>query len=272
MTAQRGPRRLLLVLAHPDDESLGNGGTLAKYAAEGVETYLVTATRGERGWWGTDETYPGPEALGRTREQELRNAAKILGVQSVELLTYQDGELDRADPDEVISLIAGHIRRIRPQVIVTFDPYGAYGHADHIAICQFTTAATMAAASAAYQTAGQEAPHQTAKLYYMAWDQAMQDAYQAAFGELVMEVDGIQRRAQPWPDWALTTRIDTTAHWRTVWEAVSQHQSQLPGYEGLRNLPPEHHAVIWGRQSYYRAYSLVNAGRAIEDDLFDGLA
>src|SRR5207247_11211481 len=98
--------KLMCVLAHPDDESLGNGGTLAKYAAEGVETYLVTATRGEQGWFGPAEANPGPEVLGRTREAELRNAAKASGLQTVDLLDNKDGELDQAKPDELILTIA----------------------------------------------------------------------------------------------------------------------------------------------------------------------
>ena len=86
--------KLLAVLAHPDDESLGNGGVLAKYADEGVEVYLVTATRGERGWFGRPEDYPGPAALGEIRERELLEAADILGIREVSFLDYRDGELD----------------------------------------------------------------------------------------------------------------------------------------------------------------------------------
>src|SRR5919197_4391728 len=96
------PLRLLCVLAHPDDESLGNGGTLAKYAAEGIETYLVAATRGERGWQGDERDYPGPAALGATREAELRAAARVLGIRHVEFMDYIDGDLDQADPAEAI--------------------------------------------------------------------------------------------------------------------------------------------------------------------------
>ena len=83
--------RLMCVLAHPDDESLGTGGTLAKYAAEGVETYLVTATRGERGRFGDGGERPGADVVGETREAELRAAAKELGVREVIVLGYPDG-------------------------------------------------------------------------------------------------------------------------------------------------------------------------------------
>jgi len=72
--------RLMLVLAHPDDESLGNGGMVAKYVAEGVDVHLVTATRGERGWFGPEDENPGPEELGRIREEELLEAAAVLGL------------------------------------------------------------------------------------------------------------------------------------------------------------------------------------------------
>lgn len=96
------PLKLMCVLAHPDDESLGMGGTLAKYAAEGVETYLVTATRGERGWFGEEKDYPGPEALGKMREAELLNAAKELGIREVNFLDYMDGDLDQANASEAI--------------------------------------------------------------------------------------------------------------------------------------------------------------------------
>jgi len=88
------PLRLMCVLAHPDDESLGMGGTLAKYAADGIETYLVTATRGERGWFGDEKDNPGMEVLGKMREAELRNAAKELGTRDVNFLDYVDGDLD----------------------------------------------------------------------------------------------------------------------------------------------------------------------------------
>src|SRR6516164_5976339 len=119
--------KLMCILAHPDDESLGTGGILAKYAAEGVETYLVTATRGERGWYGKKEDYPGAEELGKIREAELRAAAKVLGIRSVDFLNYIDGELDQAHPTEVIAKIVEHLRHVKPDVVVTFGPDGAYG-------------------------------------------------------------------------------------------------------------------------------------------------
>src|SRR4030095_1609741 len=92
---------LLAVLAHPDDESLGIGATLARYAAEGVESFLVTATRGQAGrYYGRrpGEDHPGPSALGEIRESELRSAAAMLGVREVTVLDYDDQRLDGAAP------------------------------------------------------------------------------------------------------------------------------------------------------------------------------
>ena len=142
--------KLMAVLAHPDDESLGFGGTLAKYSAEEVETYLVTATRGERGRYFSQDRKAEPAEVGRVREAELRAAAAVLGVRELFILGYPDGAVDQVDPATAITAIAGHIRRVRPHVVVTFGPDGAYGHPDHIAMSQFTTAAIMCAGDAGY--------------------------------------------------------------------------------------------------------------------------
>lgn len=262
------PLRLMCILAHPDDESLGTGGLLARYAAEGHETYLLTATRGQRGWTGDPRENPGLEALGRIREAELRAAAQVLGLREVILLDYVDGDLDQAEPTSIIALIAQHLRRIKPRVVVTFDPAGAYGHPDHIAISQFTAAALVCAAEAGPDGA---APHRVAKFYYLANVNAIYTLYHAAFGELRMTVDDVIRGSVPWPDWAVTTHIDSQAHWRTVWQAVTCHRSQLPGYGHLTSLPEAHHQALWGLRTFYRVYSLVSGGRQMETDLFAGL-
>ena len=261
----------MCILAHPDDESLGMGGILARYAAEGVRTSLITATRGELGWPGDAASYPGPEELGRRREAELRAAARVLGLQTLAFLDYPDGQLDRADPAESIGRIAALMRQARPDVVVTFDPTGYYGHPDHIAISQFATAAIVAAADPGYALPEALAPHRVAKLYYLAPSRDSVAAYQEVFGDLMMSVDGIERRARGWDDWAITTSVDTTAYWRQVWQAVSCHRSQLPGYQALRRLPDEQHQYLWGTQTFYRVFSLANSGRALERDLFEGL-
>lgn len=263
--------KLMCVLAHPDDESLGMGGALAKYASEGIETYIVTATRGERGRFGDAEEKPSIEEVGKVRESELRCAAKVLGVKEVCFLDYIDADLDKADPKEAISKIVHHIRRIQPDVIITFGPEGGYGHPDHIAISQFTTAAVVASGDNNYKHNGSNPSHVVSKLYYMAWPDDKMAAYQAAFKDLKMNVDGVERRATPWPDWAVTTFINTNDYWKIVWKAVCCHKTQLSIYGKLENLPEHHHQAIWGTQHFYRAFSIVNGGRNKESDLFEGL-
>jgi LmbE family N-acetylglucosaminyl deacetylase len=265
------PLKLLCVLAHPDDESLGTGGILARYAAEGVQTSLITATRGERGWRGDEADHPGLTALGRLRKSELGAAARVLDLSEVVFLGYCDGDLDQADSSEAIARIASEVRRIRPDVVVTFDPYGSYGHPDHIAISQFTTAALIAAASAHFDEPNGRPPHQVAKLYYLVETAAAMALYQKLFGELIMTIDGQKRGIAPWPEWAVTTRIDARSYWQCVWQAALCHRSQLPVAETGPRLLPDEHEQLWGYSAFYRVYSLVNGGRQLEDDLFAGL-
>ncbi len=256
--------RLMAVLAHPDDESLGVGGTLAKYASEGTDVFVLSATRGDRGRYRDyrfgDPQHPGSSALAAIRERELRAAASMLGVRDVAFLDYRDQELCQANPPDVIAAIVEHLRRVHPDVVITFGPDGAYGHPDHIAISQFTTAAVVAAADPAIS-----------KLYYIAWPESTWAAYQSAFKKLTSMVDGVERQVVPWPDWAITTVIDTRRFSQTVWQAISCHESQMSVYTQLEHLSPQHREALLGVQSFYRVFSTVNGGRARETDLFEGV-
>lgn len=263
-------RRLLCVLAHPDDESLGVGGMLARYAAEGVGTYLVTATSGEAGWPGDPEAHPGEQQLAQIREGELRRAAEILNIRAFSLLRYPDGGLANAPFQTVIAKIVQAIRLIRPQVVVTFGPDGATGHPDHIAICQLTTAALLCAADPTYFGTGDAEAHQVAKLYYLASTRANLDMYDDIFGDSGMTVDGVKRRVPGWPEWAVSARIDSAPFVQQVWDAICCHRSQLPMLDALAAVPWAIHQELWGSTTFYRAYSLVNASQ-YETDLFDGL-
>ena len=238
MAMIEGAPRLMAILAHPDDESLALGGTLAKYAAEGVETLLVCATRGEVGWQGTPATDPSPLALGRMRE--------------------------------AIARIVAEVRRVRPDVVVTFGPDGVYGHPDHVAISQLATAAVTCAADSTYDGCA-ATPHRVAKLYYRIWTSAEQATYEAVFGKVTIDVDGERRGWVSWPDWAVTSRLDTADHWRAVRQAVACHQSQVGGVSALGRLRPEEHRRLWGAQHFYRALTTLTTGHGVEDDLFAGL-
>lgn len=143
---------LLAVLAHPDDESFGMGGTLALYASRGVDVHLVCATRGEVGEV-APELLKGFESIAKLRESELRCAVGVLGLTGVHFLGYRDsgmpGSLDNTHPqalaaqplDEVAAKVVRHIRELKPQIVLTFDPIGGYRHPDHIAIQRATVRA-----------------------------------------------------------------------------------------------------------------------------------
>jgi LmbE family N-acetylglucosaminyl deacetylase len=264
-----GTLKLLAVFPHPDDESLGLGSTLARYAAEGVETSLVCATRGERGWYESEGPDPGFEGVARIREAELRCAAEHLGLREVCFLNYIDGDVDQADAKEIISKIVTQIRRLKPQVVVTFSPDGAYGHPDHIALAQFTHAALVCAADASFED--EEPPHCVSKLYYMVDSVDVVNIANEAFGGISMDVDGVTRHHVGWPDWQITTWLDNTSYMHKVRDAIRCHKSQLPGYGPIGEWSVPELSKVFGIGHFYRAFSLVNGGRKREIDLFEGL-
>jgi len=263
--------RLLAIFPHPDDESLGLGGTLAKYGAEGVETTLICATRGERGWTGPLEENPGLEELGKIREAELKCAASYLGLKETIFLNYIDGDVDMADPLEIIAKITYQIRRIKPHVVITFPMDGNYGHPDHIAISQFTSAALVCSADSNYIDNNDLPSYRVPKYYHMVDSREMVDLLQEMIGGLSMEVDGVTRRHIGWEEWAITTRINTEEYFNTLWNAIFCHQSQLAGFAGFLDLSVQKRKILFSEGTFIRIYSLVNGGRKIETDLFEGL-
>ncbi len=166
---------LLAVLAHPDDESFGTGGTLALYARRGVDVHLICATRGEAGEM-APEYLKGFDTVADRRVSELRCAAGILGLAGVHFLDYRDsgmlGSKDNQNPQALINAplesvaerIAHLIRELKPQVVITFDPIGGYKHPDHIAIHRATVQAFHLAGDSSFVDGGQ--PYQPQKLYY----------------------------------------------------------------------------------------------------------
>lgn len=262
-------RKLMCMLAHPDDESIGIGGILAKYAREGVCTHVLTATKGEKGRRARPSGTATPP-LGEIRERELRAAARVLGVRDVRILGFRDGEVDREDPAPAIRAIAAHIRAVRPDVVVTLPPDGVDGHPDHVAVSQFAAAAILRAADPAFDSGGAP-PHAVSKVYLIVWTLSTWNAYRVGFGRTRTVVDGKERHPLPWPEWAVTTEVDTAACCGTVWEAVQCHASQIAMRDGLRRFGEADRLALWGVQRFCRLSSLVNSGRGRERDLFEGL-
>lgn len=266
------PLKLLCVFAHPDDESMGMGGTLAKYSAEGVETHLVCASRGEKGWFGPEDQDPGPERLGQIRTQELENAVEELGMNGLYFLDYIDGDVDQADHAEAINKIVTHIRKIQPQVIVTFPPDGNYGHPDHIAIGQFTSAAIVCAADSTFKDLENLLPYRVSKLYYMVDGENFINLVAPFVADMTFPVDDQIREEIPWKEWMITTRIDMAEHCSAAWRAIQCHKSQLPTLGALAEMPEVSAISVLAMQgTFYRVFSMVNSGRKLETDFFEGL-
>lgn len=139
------PHDLLLLLAHPDDESFMCAGTAAALAAAGRPAGLVCATRGQQGALG-DPPLATRATVAAVREGELRAACAILGIDVLAVLDYEDKRLGEADPEAIRATLVGHLRRERPRVVVTFDPNGINRHPDHVAISRFALDAVTAAA------------------------------------------------------------------------------------------------------------------------------
>ena len=174
MTEQ--PRRIMAVLAHPDDESFGMGGTLAYYADQGVEVYYVCATRGEAGE--VDPVYlNGYKSIAELRTAELSCAANHLGIKEVFYLNYRDSGMPGSESikhpealanqpvEEVAGKVVQYLRKYKPDVVLTFDPVGGYHHPDHIAIQRATLMAYEAAGDES-QFPGEHPAFQPTKLYY----------------------------------------------------------------------------------------------------------
>lgn len=173
---KKGQKRLLVVVAHPDDETFGMGGTIAHYTHAGVEVQLVCATRGEVGEVEA-ENLAGFDSVGDLREHELTCAANVLGIREVHYLGYRDSgmpgspendhprALVQASLDEVAEKIARIIREVKPQVVLTFDPIGGYRHPDHIAVHKAAVSAFSMAGDQDWKSANL-APYAPQKLYY----------------------------------------------------------------------------------------------------------
>ena len=173
---------ILSVLAHPDDESFGMGGTLALYAERGADVHLICATRGEVGEM--DEKYmQGFKSIADRRESELRCAAGILGLEGVHFLDYRDSGMPGSADNEhsralfarpvekVAEEVVAYIRKLKPDIVLTFDPIGGYRHPDHIAIHEATVIAFECADDASFAPDSGE-PFKPRKFYYHTFSRA----------------------------------------------------------------------------------------------------
>jgi len=280
----------MAIFAHPDDEAFGTGGTLAYYGADpDVRVVLVCATLGEAGEISNPELAT-PERLGEVRERELRCACRTLGVDELYLLGYRDsgmaGSDQNLDPrslamanfDEAVGKMVELIRRERPEVVVTFDVLGGYGHPDHIAVHYMAKAAFAAAGDDckyAEQLQDGLVPYQPAKLYYTAIPRRFFYDVIDKMKEMgvVIPERYLERMEGPWglPEEACTTDIDVRDHLDTKQASIQCHATQLNPDSIFSLLPPEIMRELQSRECFQLAHSGVGADSPGGHDLFQGL-
>ena len=203
----------------------------------------------------------------------MENAVKELGIKELHFLDYIDGEVDKANQIDVVDKIVRHIRRMKPQVVVTFPPDGNYGHPDHIASSQYTHAAIICAADSSYTDTQNVPAHRALKPYYMVDGENYVNFICPFLDKMAFPmIDGQLRGEVAWQEWMITTRIEMTDHCAAAVRAIRCHASQLPSLGALPEMHADAAAAILAMQgTFYRAFSLVNAGRRLETDLFEGM-
>jgi LmbE family N-acetylglucosaminyl deacetylase len=255
--------------AHPDDEAIATGGTLAKAAAEGHRVVLVTATKGEHGEVVEGVLGPG-EALGERRVQELEDAAKVLGVERVEFLGYTDsgmmgtpeneapGSFWSADVEDAARKLAALLTEERADVLTVYDPHGNYGHPDHIQVHRVGVRAGEIAGTAKVYEATVNRDH-IRDLMARAKEMGVPD---------VPDVEGVDD-TMGMPADAITTRVDVRPFLDAKRRAMAAHASQIAETSFFLAMPPEAFEQTWGTEWFI----LRGAPQGTqEDDLFQGLA
>jgi LmbE family N-acetylglucosaminyl deacetylase len=272
------PLTLMAVHAHPDDECSSTGGVLARYSAEGDTTIVVTCTNGEYGD-GPGGVKPGeaghdPEAVARTRRDELERACKILGVTHIEMLGYHDSGMpdwdfkDRAEVfcnvalDEGADRLGKLLEVYRPDVVITYDDGAGYQHPDHLHVNKVTMAAI-------------ERTGIPQKAYYTAIRRSAFQRFREILDEQGIEIPGPR---EPDPEWIermdalearISTEVDIEEFVALKRRALGTHASQIEE-SWWSKLPEEAYGAIFGRETFIRV--LDTTGVPIpEDDLFAGL-
>lgn len=281
------PLTLMVVHAHPDDEVIGSGGLFARSRAEGVRTVLVTCTLGEEGEIVVPEmdTPENHARLAEIREQELLAAVEILGIQHLELLGYRDsGMMGResnqhpecfaqADLHEATGRLVALVRRYKPQVLMSYNEEGGYGHPDHINAHKITVAAFDAAGDATqYPEAG---PAWTpAKLYYMSFRRARWLKAWTLMRERGEKTPMDDENFDPSrfvDDPRATTTIDIRPYLSQKQRALVEHRTQIAPTWSWLSVPEDVREDVLGEEHFIRIQSRVTVPEGEETDVFAGL-
>lgn len=246
MDEQKGG--LLLVLAHPDDESMGTGGLILRHTRNGIATHLICATQGEAGWMGKP---PGAkkEDLKEIRSKELEEAAQALALNGVELWDYADGGVPSSDQQEITQRIWENVARLKPRAVIGWGPDGGYGHPDHIAIGACTDAALASMAEG-------ERP----ALYHIAVDQQTAEFYREA---VALGGQANELPMQPLDKVDVVIELDSDEVMMKM-RAIDCHRSQLEEWRILIRNHPHLLQKGYGHEPYIavssRATGLTPAG------------
>jgi N-acetyl-1-D-myo-inositol-2-amino-2-deoxy-alpha-D-glucopyranoside deacetylase len=276
---------LLAFHAHPDDESISMGGTLAEYADAGARVTVVTATRGEAGEiHNRDDADEIRDSLGDVREQEAKAACAILGVDDLEFLGYRDSGMMgtpenrhdeafwRADYMEAVGRLVAVIRSRRPDVVTAYDPFGGYGHPDHIQVHRIGTAAYFAASDIGrFPVAEFGEPHLVSRLYWVTWArERMRRVRSAMATDLGADEVHEEEPSSGTLDVHITTRRDVTPWVDRKIEALLSHDTQFTADSWIRSLPRDRLAGVLGEE----VFTLIHAAMpttASEPDLLAGI-
>jgi LmbE family N-acetylglucosaminyl deacetylase len=281
-------RSLLAVFAHPDDESFGPGGTLARYAAEGVDVWLVCATDGDAGTVDA-EMLANVASTSQLRAAELCCAAQTLGLRGVDWLGYRDsgmaGSSDNQHPsslyqapmDEVVGKIVASMRKHRPQVVICDNQFGGYGHPDHIKLHQATSRAFEIANDAAhYPQAGP--PWQPQRLYFTAFSPGLlkllvrlmplvrKDPRKVGRNH---DIDLVQIVSWETP---IHARVDVRRYLEIKDKASACHKSQGGDQGSFKWIPQFIQRRYWGNETFTRGVPAPTPGAPVESDLFENVA
>jgi N-acetyl-1-D-myo-inositol-2-amino-2-deoxy-alpha-D-glucopyranoside deacetylase len=226
---------VLAVFAHPDDESLLAGGTLAACAAGGRRVAVVSMTHGERG--------PGaPSGLGEVREAELQAAARALGVATAKCLDYPDGELGGVDEDEAAQTLARLLERNRPEAVISFSEEGLYWHPDHLAVSRLLAAAVELVSPAPEW------------VYGATWPEGHAERLVALMRARGLETDmwGLEPAAFGAPKDPITNSLDVRAFLPAKLAALQAYASQIGPGHLLSALPHDLAEEFLGREFFVR--------------------
>jgi LmbE family N-acetylglucosaminyl deacetylase len=253
--------------AHPDDEAIATGGTMAKAAAAGHRVVLVVATKGELGEVEEGFLPPGEE-LWQTRERETHQAAEILGVSRVEFLGYSDsgmmgtdtndlpGSFWTADVDEAAGRLAAILREENADVVTIYDDIGGYGHPDHIQVHRVgVRAAELAGTPVLYEATINR-------------DHILRLVRESPMGSDAPDVEADPNFGVP--ESRITTAVDVSEFVARKREAMAAHASQIPEASFFLQMPPEAFAVAFGTEWFIRSGSVRDGD--FETDIFDNVS